>query len=171
MKQKKIINAIIIIASSALLIILWFIGFNGIYARILTWGTNLFLLPWPDSNISVELQNGNPIFIVQTYFEDKGVGTYPQEAKLLILPVIMVWTWQILMFFNLSLKKALRSFAENFGIFYLAQVLFLLLLINYYQSNTAKYIYELLMDSFYIIALFLIVKDALKYRLIKIAGK
>ena len=37
--------------------------------------------------------------------------------------------------------------------------------------HAIKFIYDLLIDSFYIIALFLIVKDAFKYELIGIAKR
>jgi len=53
-------------------------------------------------------------------------------------------------------------------IFFVIQLIYVLLLTSYYNSGTIKFIYDLLLDSFYIIALFLIVKDAFKYELIGI---
>lgn len=170
MKQKKITNALIIVAVSSLLLFLWFYGLDRIYAEILVIGTNLFLAPWPDTLIIVETEAGGPVFIVETLFDGRK-GTFPQEAKLILLPVIMILTWQILLFFNLPLKNVLRSLSENFLIFFLTQVFFLLLLTVYYKSGLAAFIYDLLMDSFYIIALFLIVKDTIKYKLIKLKVK
>ena len=167
MKQKKIINVLIIVAVSSLLLFLWFLGLDRIYAEILVIGTNLFLAPWPDTLIIVEIETGAPVFIVETLFDGRK-GSFPQEAKLIILPVIMILTWQVLLFFNLPLKNALRSLWENFLIFFLIQVIFLLLLTVYYKSGLAAFIYDLLMDSFYIIALFLIVKDTIKFKLIKL---
>jgi hypothetical protein len=98
-------------------------------------------------------------------------GTYPQKADLILLPFIMILTWQILLFFNLPVKYALRSALENIIAFYIIQLVYVLLLTSYYNSETINFIYNLLLDSFYIIALFLIVKDAFKYELIGIAKR
>jgi small-conductance mechanosensitive channel len=83
----------------------------------------------------------------------------------------MILTWQILLFFNVERKKAIRSAIENLLAFYLVQVIYVLLLTGYYGSSTIKFVYDLLMDSFYIIVLFLIVKDTFKLGLIHATRK
>ena len=118
-----------------------------------------------DTSVSLKLTDNAPTFIVQTIIDGKK-GSYPQKADLILLPFIMVLTWQILLFFNLPRKYAVRSALENIIVFYLIQVIYVLLLTSYYNSGTVKFLYDLLLDSFYIIALFLIVKDAFKYQLI-----
>jgi hypothetical protein len=168
MRQKKYINILIIVASSALLLVLWFHGLAWIYAQTLRFGANLFLMFSSDTNIGLKLTDDAPTFIVQTIIDGKK-GSYPQKADLILLPFIMILTWQILLFFNLPRKYASRSAMENMLIFYAIQVIYLLLLTSYYNSGTAKFLYDLLLDSFYIIALFLIVKDAFKYQLIGFA--
>jgi hypothetical protein len=50
------------------------------------------------------------------------------------------------------------------------QVLFLILLTQFYNSDFVAFIYNLLIGNFYILALFLILKDSLRYRLIKMPG-
>jgi hypothetical protein len=166
MKQKTIINALIILVTSAILLALWFNGLSWLYAKLLSAGANIVLVFSSSTSVGVKIDHNVTNFLVTTLIDGRK-GTYPQKADIIMLPFIMILTWQILLLFNLPLKKALRSMAENLIIFYIFQLIFLLLLTGYYNSALVKFIYELLLDSFYIIALFLIVKDAFKYKLIK----
>ena len=170
MRQKKIINILIVIGASGLLLILWFNGFDWLYAQLLRLGANILLLFSHDTHVGLKLVDDAPTFIVDTIIDGKK-GSYPQKADLILLPFIMILTWQILLFFNLPRKYAIRSAIENIVIFYIIQLIYVMLLTAYYNSTTIKFIYDLLMDSFYIIALFLIVKDAFKYELIGIAKR
>ncbi len=170
MRQKKIINILIVIVASGLLLILWFNGFAYLYAQMLKLGANILLLFSSDTHVGLKLVENAPTFIVDTIIDGKK-GSYPQKADLILLPFIMILTWQILLFFNLPLKQAIRSAIENILIFYIIQLIYVLLLTAYYNSATIKFIYDLLMDSFYIIALFLIVKDSFKYELIGLTRK
>jgi hypothetical protein len=167
MRQKKIVNILIVIAASALLLFLWFRGLNQVYGHTLVFGTNIFLSPFQDIYLEMDTETDDPVFIVHSVIEGR-TGRYPQDAKLILLPFIMILTWQILMFFNLDTKYAVRSALENLLIFYLLQVIFLIFLTQYYNSGFIKFIYNLLSDSFYIIALFLIIKDTVRYRILKI---
>jgi hypothetical protein len=170
MRQKIIINILIVIGASGLLLILWFNGFDWVYAQLLRLGANIFLLFSHDTHVSLKVVDDAPTFIIETLIDGKK-GTYPQKADLILLPFIMILTWQILLFFNLPRKYAIRSALENILAFYLIQVIYVILLTAYYNSTAVKFIYDLLLDSFYIIALFLIVKDAFKYELIGIAKR
>lgn len=167
MKQKKIINILIVLAASSLLLVLWFQGLNRIYAHSLVFGTNIFLSPFPDIYLEVDPEIEAPTFVVHSVIDGR-TGQYPQEGKLVLMPFIMILTWQILLLFNLSTRDAVRSLIENVLIFYFIQVIFLIFLTQYYNSGFIKFIYNLLMDSFYIIALFLILKDTVRFRLIRI---
>lgn len=170
MRQKILINILIVVATSAILMVLWFNGLDWLYAQLLRAGANIFLLFSGDTHVGLKLVDKAPTFIVETIIGGRK-GSYPQKADLILLPFIMILTWQVLLFFNLSRKHALRSAAENMIIFFVIQVIYVLLLTSYYNSGTVKFIYDLLLDSFYIIALFLIVKDAFKYELIGIAKR
>jgi hypothetical protein len=169
MRQKKLVNAIIIVAGSALFLVLWFWGLNHVYAEILKAGTNLFLSPWPDTYLEMDSGTKDPTFIVHTIIEGRK-GHYPQSGKLILLPFIMVLTWQLLLLFNIPAGSAVRSLIENFLIFYIVQIIYMLLLTQFYESDPANFMFRLLTDSFYIIVLFLIVKDTIRYRLIKLKG-
>ena len=170
MKQKKLTNILIVILASGLLLVLWFNGLDWIYAQILRLGANIALIFSSDTHVGLKLTEDAPTFMIETIIDGRK-GTYPQKADLILLPFIMILTWQILLFFNLPLKYALRSALENILAFYFIQLVYVLLLTSYYNSETIKFIYNLLLDSFYIIALFLIVKDAFKYELIGIAKR
>ena len=170
MRQKKIINILIVIGASGLLLVLWFNGFAYLYAQMLKLGANILLLFSSDTHVGLKLVENAPTFIVDTIIDGKK-GSYPQKADLILLPFIMILTWQILLFFNLPLKQAIRSAIENILIFYAIQLIYVLFLTSYYNSPIIKFIYDLLLDSFYIIALFLIVKDSFKYELIGLARR
>jgi hypothetical protein len=170
MRQKKFINIIIVIVASGLLLFLWFNGFAYVYAQMLKLGANILLVFSSDTHVGLKLIENAPTFIVDTIIDGKK-GSYPQKADLILLPFIMILTWQILLFFNLPLKQATRSAIENILIFYTIQLIYVLFLTSYYNSSTIKFIYDLLLDSFYIIALFLIVKDSFKYELIGLARR
>jgi hypothetical protein len=165
MRQKKLINILIVIVSSAILLVLWFNGLNWIYAKLVNLGVNICLLFSSHTSVHLKMDKGVPTYIVKTLIEGKK-GSYPQEAALILLPFVLILTWQILLFFNLQWKKARRSAIENILIFYVLQVIYLVLLTGYYNSPTVKFIYNLFMDSFYIFGLFLIAKDTFRYRLI-----
>jgi hypothetical protein len=170
MKQKKLTNILIVLGSSALLAIAWFNGFDWLYAQMLRLGANVLLIFSGDTHVGLKMVDKAPAFIVETIINGRK-GSYPQKADLILLPFIMILTWQILLFFNLPRKYAVRSALENIILFYIIQVIYVLLLTGYYNSGAVKFIYDLLLDSFYIIALFLIVKDAFKYELIGIARR
>ena len=170
MRQKIIINILIVIGASVLLLIFWFNGFDWLYAQMLRLGANILLVFSNDTHIGLKIVDNAPTFIVDTIVQGRK-GSYPQKADLILLPLVMVLTWQILLFFNLPIKNAIRSAVENLLAFYIIQVIYVVLLTAYYNSAAIKFVYDLLMDSFYIIALFLIVKDAFKYELIGIARR
>jgi len=170
MKQKKIINVLIVIGASGLLLILWFNGFAYLYAQLLKLGANILLIFSSNTHIGLNIVENAPTFIVNTIIDGKK-GSYPQKADLILLPFIMILTWQVLLFFNLPRRQAIRSAIENILVFYIIQLIYVLLLTAYYNNASVKFIYDLLIDSFYIIALFLIVKDSFKYELIGIARK
>jgi hypothetical protein len=168
MRLKRYVNIILVIGISIVLLIIWVNGLNWVYAKILAGISNIFLSG--SSSIGLEKQSGKVYFIVNTLIEGRK-GSFPQEATLIILPFIMMLTWQILLFVNISWRKAMRSTAENLGAFILVQVIYLFILTGYYKSDADKFFFHLLVDSFYIIGLFLIVKDAIRFRLIGVPGK
>lgn len=170
MKQKKYINILIVVLSSLALLILWFSGLDYIYAQLLRLGANLVLLIQGDTHVGLKMIDGAPTFIVETMVQGKK-GTYPQKADLILMPFIMILTWQVLLFFNLPKKQATRSAWQNLLMYFIIQVIYVILLTAYYDSKSVKFVYDLLMDSFYIIALFLIVKDAFRFDLFKSATK
>lgn len=170
MRQKKLINILIVLLASALLLILWFNGLSWVYAQLLRFGANILLIFSGDTSVSVKMVDDTPTFIVDTIVNGRK-GSYPQKAELILLPFIMILTWQILLFFNLPVKQAVRSTIENIVIFFAVQLLYVVLLTGYHNSSVVKFIYDLLLDSFYIVALFLIVKDAFKYGLIGVTKR
>jgi hypothetical protein len=170
MRFKRYINILLVIGISAILLVIWVNGLNWIYAKFINFVADIFLFFSSNTDLSVKYQNGELYFVVDTLINGKK-GTYPQKAGLIILPFIMMLTWQILLFINIHWRKALRSTIENLSIFVVVQVIYLLILTGYYNSGAEKFFFHLLIDSFYIIGLFLIVKDSVRFKLIELPGK
>jgi hypothetical protein len=170
MRFKRYINILLIIGISGVLLLIWINGLNWVYAQFLAFVTDIFLFFSNNTTLSLKRDTNEIYFVVDTVINGKK-GTYPQKAGLIILPFIMMLTWQILLFINLNWRKALRSTIENLSVFVVVQVIYLLILTGYYNSSAEKFFFHLLIDSFYIIGLFLIVKDAVRFKLIAIPGK
>lgn len=170
MKQKKYINVLIVLGVSLLFLILWFTGLDYVYAQLLRFGANVLLVFSSDTHVGLKMADGAPTFVVETLVDGRK-GSYPQKADLILLPFIMILTWQVLLWFNLPRREALRSMWENLLAFYIIQVIYVLLLTGYYNAPAIKFFYDLLMDSFYILALFLIIKDAFRYELFRFARR
>lgn len=162
------IGALILISA------LVFAGWTGFlevaYARFLLTGTNSVLsVVKNDAHIETEKMEDTYQFKVFTLINGKK-ATYPQIFGSILQPFIIVLSWQLFLFLVLKRKSALQSAAINIGIFYFIQLFFLVQLTGYYTSETQKFIFNMLMDSFYIVALVLVIKDNMLYPVFSKAG-
>ena len=160
---KKIILLFLI---SLLIFMGWMAGAEGGYAKVLVGATNFSLgIVKNDTRIELEdLDDKGGLYQFRVYTRIDGrLGNYPQETEGLMQPFVIILSWQIFLFFVLRVKSAFQSLVVNVGIFFLIQIIFLILLTGYYDSTIQQYIYTMLLDSFYIIALILIIKDNMLY--------
>ncbi len=149
----------ILLAASLFVAVLWFSGLEQVYAKVLVFSTNLVMgLGGSETEISIEQQNDVYYFRVITTLKGQK-GTFLQKFGSLLIPAVMIFAWQIFTAFYLKRKRALTSSAINFGIFFAFQILFLMLLTGFHSSTVARYIYEMFLDSFYIVALAIILFD------------
>lgn len=166
---------ILLILISVVIFIFWQTGLEVLYTKTIAGITNTTLNIFTEhTEIKVNEKEGKYIFEVSTLFEypknpdgPKLKGTYPQEVSTLMQPFIIILSWQIFLFFIVKRMAAFKSLIINLLIYPGIQVLFLILLTNYYQSKTAEYIFTMMLDSFYIIALILVIKD---YMLLRFRG-
>ncbi len=157
---KKII---ILIGASLIVTLLWFSGLENLYADFLTFGTNTVLSVGSDQTyLKLEKYDAELIFRVHTVIDGRK-GSYPQAAQSLLLPAVIILSWLIVIFYSLPLKTALKQAFFDVGIFLIFQIIFMILLTSYYNSNLAKYFFHLMLESFYILAIIIIIKDSLKY--------
>jgi hypothetical protein len=156
----------ILVVASLVIIFLWNNGLQVAYAHVLTFATNL-VLETTSTTTSIRLgqQDDELVFHVTTLVDGRK-GSYPQKAQTLFLPVVMIFAWQVMLFFSLALKSALKSALINILIFLCFHMVFLVLLTYYYNSGIAKFFFHLMMETFYIVAIVLILKDSIKYPLI-----
>lgn len=153
---KKIL---LLLAASLIISALWFSGLETIYARVLTFSSNVVLhVGGRDSRLAIEKDAGTYYFRVNTRFDGRKAH-YTQVFGSLLIPTVMILAWQSFSAFYLSREKALKATFFNLGILFSVQILFLLLLTLYHSSSLAKYIYDMMMGSFYIFALVLIIID------------
>jgi hypothetical protein len=154
LKKVLLLLTIAIVAS-----VLWFSGMETLYARALVFSTNVVLdMGGRETRLSIEKEKNIYKFRVHTRIEGRK-ASYIQKFGALLIPTVMLLTWQLFSAFYLKKKKALQSSIFNLGILLLLQMVFLLFLTIYHTSSVAKYLYDMMMDSFYIFALFLIIVD------------
>lgn len=151
-----------------------FVGWKGFlevaYAKFLLTGTNCVLsVVKKDAHIETEKLEDGYQFKVFSLIDGKK-ATYPQDFGSILQPFIIVLSWQLFLFLVLKSRSALQSAAINGGVFYLIQLFFLVQLTGYYTSETQKFIFDMLIDSFYIIALVLVIKDNMLYPVFSKAG-
>lgn len=159
-KAAKIVALIII---SAIVYTGWLSGLETGYTRVLVAGTNVALsIVKKDTRIELEKINNAYQFKVRTRIEGRK-ASFTQPFGSLLQPFVIVLSWQIFLLIAISFKSAIKAFGVNAGIFLMLQIIFLILLTGYHTSETQKFIYVLLMDSFYIIGLVLVIKDNMLY--------
>ncbi len=148
----------------------WQAGMESSYAKILVGSTNVCLgIVKNDTHIKLEkTADGEAIHQFRVYTRIDGrKGNYPQETGGVMQPIVIILSWQLFLFFVLKPKQASISMAVNIALFLLVQIIFLFLLTGYYTSTVQKYIYTIMLDSFYIIALILIIKDNILYSIFR----
>ncbi len=153
----------ILIVASLVFTLLWFSGLEKAYAHVLAFTTNTIVGSGSgNTSIQVMENDGNLVFQVSTLVDGRR-GSYPQNAQTLLLPAVLILAWQVLLFFGLPWRRALRTASFNLAVFLGFHVIFMLLLTAYYNSEVAKFFFHLMMETFYIIALVIIIKDSIKY--------
>jgi hypothetical protein len=160
--QSPINKVILLVLISIVVFTGWEAGIENYDLKLLVGTTNLTVGTIKEgTNVEIEstnLQDEPYRLKVQTIIQGRK-GSYPQEIGSLLQPFVIVLSWQIFLFFVLNLKSAILSLGMNMLVFILLQVLFLALLTGYYSSDMQKFLYEVMMDSFYVVAIILVIKD------------
>ncbi len=152
----------ILLAGILIVSILWMAGLEVVYARVLAFSSNVVLdIGGRESNIAVEREEDTYLFRVYTRLDGREAH-YPQEFQTILYPTIIVIAWQLFLALGSGWRQFLRSGKWNMGIFFLCQVIFLLLLTAVHSSDTASFFYEMLIDSFYVIAIVIIITDNIR---------
>ena len=114
--------------------------------------------------MSLKKTTNENAFQFRVYTRVQGrMGNYPQETGGLMEPLVIVLSWQLLLFFILDYKTALKLLGINLVTFIFIQVLFLVFLTGYYNSSVQQFLFDMMLDNFYIIALILVIKDNILY--------
>ncbi len=154
---------ILLLLISVLVFIGWQAGMEIAYARVLVATSNVGLsIVKKHTKIKLEETNGKYEFQAHVLINGKRAH-YPQETGSIMQPFVIILSWQIFLFLALQWKKALKSFGVNVVIFVLVQMIFLILLTGYYDSTAQQLFYDIMLDSFYVVAVVLIIKDNLLY--------
>lgn len=144
--------------------VIWLLGAEVVYARIMAFVSNVLLsLAGSSSSIAVQKEAGEYLFRVH-FMMDGQEGTLSQQIQTLLFPTIIVLSWQVFVTIISGWRQCLRSAQMNIGAFFAFQVLFLLLLTAYHTSDIAAFIYDILMESFYVmIAVVIIIFDNIRF--------
>jgi hypothetical protein len=157
---------VLLVLISLLIFTGWQYGGELIYTKFLVGTTNVSLgIIKTDTHIEYEKKAGSDNkyqFKVNTVIDGRK-GSYPQEVGGLLQPFVIILSWQIFIFFVINRKSAIISLVTNVAVFMLVQIIFLILLTGYYTSDIQQFIFSIMLDSFYIVALILIIKDNILY--------
>ena len=154
---------LLLLLISVLFFFAWQAGLETVYTKVLVSTTN-FTLSIVNDYDHFEYEKMNELYQFRVFIEVDGrKGNFVHEPGSMAQPLITIIPWQIFLFFVLKRKSALISLGTNIGIFFLIQIIFLILLTNYYTSEVQQYIFMMIDDSFNIIALILILKDNMLY--------
>jgi len=156
---------ILLIAISMLIFGAWEMGMEKIYEKALVSVTNGALhVIKKDTRLTLEKIDNKDSYQFRVYTRVQGrMGNYPQETGGLMEPFVIVLSWQLFLFFLIKRKSAFKLLGINVGIFVAMQMLFLIFLTGYYNSSIQQYLFDMMLDNFYIIALILVIKDNMIY--------
>jgi len=156
---------ILLIAISMLIFGVWEMGMEKVYEKALVSITNVALhVVKKDTRITLEKTDTKDTYQFRVYTRVQGrMGNYPQETGGLMESFVIVLSWQLFLFFVIKRKNAFKLLGVNVGIFVAFQMLFLILLTGYYNSSIQQYLFNMMLDNFYIIALILVIKDNMIY--------
>ncbi len=163
--RKFVLNIALLFIATLLTTVLWYAVLEKAYAHVLVFSSNTVLsIGGRDSHITLEKEDGVDTFRAHTIIDGKHAN-YPQKLQTLLLPAVMVIAWQLFTIFYRKRKQILISASSTIGVFLAFQVIFMLLLTAYYTSSFAQYVYDVMLDAFYIIALGIIILDYIRYPL------
>ena len=147
----------------------WEVGLQQIYEKALVGTTNVVLnVIKKDTHITLEKEAGKNEDQFRVYTRVQGrIGNYPQETGGLLMPFVIVLTWQSFLFFVIKRKDALKLLGINVAVFVSIQIMFLVFLTNYYNSPIQKFMFEMMLDNFYIVAIILVIKDNIIFPVFK----
>jgi hypothetical protein len=151
----------LLILISIIIFSAWELGLERIYEKTLVGITNTTLpVLKKDTRIELEEIPNKDTYQFRVYTRVHGrFGNYPQETGGLMEPFVIVLSWQLFLFFLLHYKTALKLLVINLIAFILIQVIFLVLLTGYYNSAIQQFLFDMMLDNFYIVALILVIKD------------
>lgn len=154
---------ILIFAITIMVFTVWEVGFERIYSNFLI-GTSNIVLKIAKENTYIELEKVNNAYQFKVHTMVTGrKASFPQEIGGLLQPFVIILSWQIFLFIILKTRPAFKSMVVNFVIFTLIQIFFLYILTGYYNSDFNKFVFSTMLDTFYIFALILVIKDNLLY--------
>lgn len=149
---------------------IWFAGFEVVYAHIMAFVTNILLgLGGSESEVGVTQQNG-------AYAFEALINIDGQDALIsrrffdTLYPTIMILAWVAFVSIINGWRNGVKAITWTLLPFFLTQIVFLLLFTNY-MSSTANYMYYILQDSFYVIALAAIIIESIRRDVFKSGGR
>ena len=150
-------NVLIVLLAALILFILWSIGLEIIYGYFLYYLIYLPVTLIPETSIDISTNSSHPIYIVTSFINNKEY-TWSLSGELFLLPIVLLFSWQIFLFLLLPGKKAFRIARNNIIILVIAQSVYLLLLALYWKLSVARVVHDMLNNNLIIITVFLIIR-------------
>lgn len=143
-------------------IALWLIVLETIYAYLMVLASNAVLyIGGSEARLGLLTEGSENLFRVFFIYHGEE-ATFDQRVQTLLYPTMVLFIWQVFNAFVKGLRRSLVTGKWNLGIYFMFQVLFLLLLTGYHTSSTAKFFYDIMLESFYVIVLAIIIWDKIR---------
>lgn len=163
---KKIV---LLLGSVGIVSLLWYLGLQTLYARLLVFISNVILgLVSNTTHLAVEAENGKELIRVFTTIDGQQAN-YPQELATLLFPAIIAISWCVFVLLTSGAKKALGTLRWSFLPFFAVHLTFLFLLTGYHTSDIAHFLYSVLMENLFVFALILVILDHVRSPVFKLS--
>lgn len=165
MLSSNIKKIIVLISISLITFVAWEFGLEHIYEKALVNITNPVIKAIKkDTHIILEESTNGKNYQFRVYTRVQGrMGNYPQETGSLMEPFVIILSWQLFLFFVLKSNMSFKLLLINTLSFIIIQMIFLIFLTGYYNSTIQQFLFDMMLDNFYIVALILIIKDNILY--------
>ena len=141
---------------------LWIKGGEKAYGKFITWGTNNITTAFSSMDKAEFATATDKSHVMLCYYDEEKVTRRTNINLEYLLPIVLLLAWHLSLFVdrNIPTKKSLKFLGINFGIVFILQIFFPLLLYKVSESAFKSLSVFIGLQIFGFLAFFLIIKDS-----------